>query len=108
MTQSLRRDAPDLWRGIIGWCRDIGIDWPEDEIANVIGKIHARDPDELPDTIGRVLEWCCAAESSGDTETAAVVSLWRELPHHLIMITLSEHGHVQHQLKDAANLEIRP
>ncbi|MFP1644019.1 hypothetical protein [Pontitalea aquivivens] len=80
MTQSLRRDAPDLWRDIVGWCREIGIDWPEDEIANVIGKIHARTPDALPDTIGRVLEWCCAAESSDDEEIAAVVSLWRELP----------------------------
>lgn len=108
MTKNLRNDAPDLWRDIVGWCRDIGIDWPEDEIANVIGKIGARDPNELPDTIGRVLEWCCAAERSGDEETAAVVSIWRKLPHHLIMITLSEDGHVQHQLKDKAALELLP
>lgn len=106
MTNSLRRDAPDLWLGIVAWCREIGIDWPEDEIANVIGKIHARDPDDLPDTIGRVLEWCCAAESSGNEEIAAVVSLWRELPHRIMMITLSEDGHIQHRLKDKDGLEV--
>lgn len=105
MSKSLRQDAPDLWHGIVGWCREIGIDWPEDEIANVIGKIHAGNPDDLPDTIGHVLEWCCAAENSGNEEIAAMVSLWRELPHRLIMITLSEMGHIEHRLKDDVDLE---
>jgi len=52
---TLRTEAPELWAGIVAWCREIGLDWPEDDIAAVIRKVRASDPDSLPDNIGRVL-----------------------------------------------------
>ena len=102
---SLRRDAPDLWARIVGWCREIGIDWPEDDIALVIGRVHAPTADELPDAIARVLEWCRAAEVSDDEEAQATVSLWRTLPRDLIEITLAD-GRVQHRLNPDIDVEI--
>ena len=107
MNKSLRRDAPELWQDIVSWCREIGIDWHEDEIANVIGKINARAPDDLPDTIGRVLEWCNTAERSGDKEAVATVSLWRQLPSDVITITLSEDGGLLHQIASQADKDVQ-
>ena len=103
---SIRQHAPKLWSGIVGWCREIGIDWTEDDIAMVIGKVHAPTPDDLPDAIGHVLQWCRAAELSDDEEAQATVELWRTLPRDLIEITLGDDGRVQHRLNPDISVEI--
>jgi hypothetical protein len=106
---TLRNDAPDLWTSIVGWCREIGIDWPEDEIAAVIGKVRAKTPDDIPDAIVRVMQWCREAERiGGDTDEVATVSLWRTLPTDLIEITISADGRIQHRLNPDIEVEIRP
>ena len=100
------RDTP-LWAEIVAWARaEAGIDWPEDELASVIGKIHAPTPDDLPETIGKVLVWCAAAERSGDDEAEATVALWRQLPVNLIEITLAEDGRVQHRINPDIDVRI--
>jgi len=100
----LRTDAPDLWRGIVGWCREIGIDWPEDDIAAVIAKVRSSEPEQIPDDIGRVLEWCRKAEQDSD-QARAHVELWRmaELP---IEIMVSDTGEITHRLDPDANAEM--
>lgn len=98
----------ELWTELVGWCREIGIDWPEDDIASVIGKVHAPTPDDLPDTIGRVLEWCRAAETRGSDDDKAAVDLWRQLPRDLIEITLADDGCIQHRINPDINVEIVP
>lgn len=103
---SLRQHAPELWADLVGWCREIGIDWPEDDIALVIGRVHAPTPEDLPDTIGRVLQWCRAAEASDDEEAQATVSLWRTMPRDLIEITLADDGRVQHRLNPDISVRI--
>ena len=102
----LRTHAPELWAEIIGWCREVGIGWPEDDIARVIGRIYAPEPDALPDTIEAVLKWCRAAELSDDEEAQATVSLWRSLPRDLIEITLAADGRVQHRLNPDIDVRI--
>jgi len=102
----LRNDAPELWRGIVGWCREIGIDWPEDDIAAVIGKVRAPRPDDLPEAIGRVLEWCRAAERQNNAEAIAHADLWRmDLP---IEITVGPGGEITHRLNPEIDVEIAP
>lgn len=101
---TLRTEAPELWKGIVGWCREIGIDWPEDDIAAVIGKIRASDPDDLPDHIGRVLEWCRGAERQQDEAALAHVGLWRmSLP---IEIFVGEDGQITHRLNPDVEIEV--
>lgn len=100
----LRREAPELWQSIVGWCREIGIDWPEDDIAAVIGKVVSREADDLPDHIGRVLEWCREAERQENEDAIAHVGLWRSpLP---IEIMVSEGGQITHRLNPDASVEI--
>lgn len=106
MTMTLRSAAPELWHDIVSWCREIGLDWPEEEIANVIGKVQARSPGDLPDTIGRVLEWCRKVETSDDEADQAIVSLWRALPRDVLAVTISEDGHLQHRLLCDLNAEV--
>jgi len=102
----IREVAPDLWRGIVGWCREIGIDWPEDDIASVVSKVRAETPDDLPDLIGMTLAWCREAERiGGDTEEMATVDLWRnpDLP---IQIVRGEDGGLAHRIDPDVTVEI--
>jgi len=100
----LRTEAPKLWNGIVAWCREIGIDWPEDDIARVLGKIRATDPDSLPDDIGRVLEWCREAERQGDDDAIGHVEVWRsEAP---VEIFVGEDGQITHRLDPDVDVEI--
>lgn len=109
MTGNLRTDAPELWQEITRWARHhCGIDWPEDDLARVIGKVHAPTPDALPDTIGKVLHWCGAAERSDDEEAKATVGLWRQLPRDLIEITIDAEGRIQHRLNPDIDVEFEP
>lgn len=106
MTLRVRNDAPELWAQIVRCCRDLGIDWSEDEIANVIGKIFAPTPDDLPETIGKVLDWCARVERDhGDTDDRAVVALWRQLPANLIEITI-EGDRIMHRLNPDIDVRI--
>lgn len=57
--------------------RTIVGDWTDDEIAAVINKVRATTPEELPAAIGRVFEWCAAAQRSGDEEAIATVEIWQ-------------------------------
>lgn len=100
----LRSEAPELWRGIVGWCREIGIDWPEDDIAEVVAKVRAIDPDDLPDHIGRVLKWCREAERQQDEDAIAHVELWRmPLP---IEIFVEANGEITHRFNPDAKIEV--
>ena len=102
------RDTP-LWAEIVAWARaEAGIDWPEDDLAAVVGKIHAPTPDTLPDVIGTVLLWCGAAERSDDEEAQATVEIWRQLPADTIEITMSEDGRVQHRINPDVSVRIDP
>lgn len=102
------RETP-LWAEIVAWARaEAGLDWSDDDLAAVIGKIHAPTPDDLPDAIGKVLLWCGAAERSDDEEAKATVGLWRELPCDLIEITLTEDGRVQHRINPDIDVRIEP
>jgi len=102
----LRSEAPELWRGIVGWCREIGLDWPEDDIAAVIAKIRAAEADSLPDNIGRVLEWCREAERQEDEDAIAHAELWRmPLP---IEIFVGADGEITHRLEPGAKVEPAP
>lgn len=96
-----------LWLEIVQWARDdAGLDWPENDLANVIGKIHAPTPDELPETIAKVLLWCAAAERIGDEESKATVDIWRQMPVDLIEITVASDGRVQHRLSPDIDVRI--
>lgn len=106
--KSLREDAPGLWAEIIAWCRDIGIDWPEDDIAAVIGKVISPTPDRIPDDIDRVMAWCRAAEKSGDDEAEATVEVWRQTPRDLIEITVGDDGAVSHRIAPGVEVEMKP
>lgn len=100
----LRDEAPELWAGIVGWCREIGLDWPEDDIAAVIAKVRASDADDLPDHIGRVLEWCREAERREDEDAMAHAALWRmPLP---IEIFVEANGEITHRLEPGAKIEV--
>lgn len=104
--KSLRRDEPGLWAELVRVVREeVGEDWSEDEIANLIGKVRASDPDRLLDALGRVVAWCAAAMKSGNEEAEAAVSLWRTLPADLIEIHVDEDGIISHRINPDVDVE---
>lgn len=110
-TLSLRTHAPALWAEIVRVAReDIGLaDWTEDQLATVIAKIHAPDPDLLPDHIGAVLIWCKAAQDGpdADDDTRATVSLWQH-PQLPIVVTVQADGRVAHRIDPDVTVEFVP
>lgn len=101
---SLRRDQPELWAKMVAEIRSVVGDWTEDQIASVIRKVRAADPDNLPDTIGRVFCYCAAAMESGDEEAIAAVELW-QIPNMPIEIMADGNG-ISHRLSPDASVEV--
>lgn len=104
---SLRKDNPELWAHMVSILRGTVGDWSEDQIAAVISKVRASSPDEIPEAIGRVFDYCAAAMRSGDEEAIATVELWQMsgLP---VVIYADESG-VRHALDiDPDQIEISP
>lgn len=105
--RSLRKDYPELWDQMVIKIREIVGDWSEDQIVAVISKVRAESPDDVLPSIGRVLDWCAAAQRSADDEAIATVELWQmeDMP---IVIFADENG-VTHSLDiDADEVEIKP
>lgn len=94
--KSLRRDNPELWAEMVATIREIVGPWTEDQIAAVMSKVRAKNPDDLLETIGRVFDWCAAAQRSGDEEAIATVELW-QTPDFPIEIAIGADG-VTHRL----------
>lgn len=102
---NLRQDAPELWAEIVRIAREEGVaEWTEDEIANLLRKVRAKDPDALIEAMGHVIHWCGAAMRSGDEDAMATVSLWTMagLP---IEIEVGADGAVYHRLDPDVQVE---
>lgn len=95
---SMRRDHPEMWAELVALAREIvGPDWTEDQIAAVIGKVHAPSVEVLLDHIWHVLACCAAALSSADDEAIATVEIW-QMPNMPVRIMVSDDGRVSHAL----------
>lgn len=95
---SLRRDHPALWAEIVRIARQDGVaDWTEDEIAHLIAKVRAPDPDKLIEALGHVICWAGAAMRSDDEDAQATVSLW-VMDGPPIEIHVGEDGAVYHRI----------
>lgn len=94
--KSLRRDNPELWAEMVATIRETVGPWTEDQIAAVMSKVRAKNPDDLLETIGRVFDWCAAAQRSGDVEAIATVEIW-QTPDFPIEIMVGDEG-IMHQI----------
>lgn len=93
----MRQTNPELWAEIANAAREIVGDWDDDQIAAVLSKVRAPDPDTLLERIGAVLAWCAAAQDSGNEEAEATVELW-QMPGFPIRITVDADGSISHAL----------
>ena len=75
--KSLRQDHPELWAEMVSTIQERVGPWTEDQIAAVISKVRAKNPDDLLEAIDRVFDWCAAAQRSGNDEAVATVEVWQ-------------------------------
>jgi len=94
---SLRKDNPAIWAEMVAALRETVGNWSEDEIASVISKVRAASPDELLNAIGRVFEYCAAAQRSGDEEAIATVEIWQM--HDMPIAIYADDDGVRHALE---------